>query len=425
MSQISTVSPNEASRQGQGAARPSAKGHAAGHPLFAGLLEQADLGLQTGLGLQADPGGLPLNPAMALGGDVATDAGDDTPQEELELADWSLLGLPLIPVAQESAPPTEALPESTTTEILSPSAEELSASDLEPAANSADALPEGEQPDAATAVIPDTEPSSSRSEPPPSTVSKARRSAVSIAAQQHAQATSAARLDLQGWNMAPQSPSTASQLQTSAAAALNAAPLAEASLSTGLGGGAADNGPQGQEPGPFQRQAGEPAGRVENPGLSTATPAADAAAPKGFALSLGRAMGDAFSQLGTQISVWASQNMKRASISLDTGLGKALDVDVSLQDGQAHLAFRTDDAAARAALQNHAQQVMADLLARNGLGLAGLSIGARGQEGQPGQDGERGGNHRGIRGMGSGAAEPETTPTQWVARPGRALDVYA
>ncbi len=422
MSQISTVSPSESTRPGP-AHRLSGKGPAE-HPLFAGLLEQA------GLGLENDPTSSP----MAADTDASTDTGKETQHDGPALVDWALLGLPQASV-QEPASAAGPL-ESATPDVADASARPALAADPE---SSTIFEPESGHADADTAAAADTStPSSlpsdpapldettpSLSESPASTVSKARRSAVSMAAQAHAQAAGAARLDLQGWEMLPQGTSASVQLQASATAALNAAPLAEAQVSGLFDSGSAGSDPQGQDSGASQPQTGGSAGRGDAQGVGNGPLATDTA-PKGFALSLGRAMGEAFDQLGTQISMWASQNMKRASISLDTGLGQALEVDVSLQDGQAQLAFRTDDAVARAALQNNAQQVMADLLARNGLGLAGLSVGARAQEGQPGQDSERGGGPRGMRGHRVAALAPEAgTTTQWVARSGRALDVYA
>lgn len=74
-----------------------------------------------------------------------------------------------------------------------------------------------------------------------------------------------------------------------------------------------------------------------------------------FAMSLGEALGDAFESLGAQVSFWAAQNTKRASMNLDAGLDSPLTVDVALDQGQVQLAFRTDDAAAQAAIKSHAK----------------------------------------------------------------------
>lgn len=159
---------------------------------------------------------------------------------------------------------------------------------------------------------------------------------------------------------------------------------------------------------------------------ASATPSAT---DNSFAMSLGEALGDAFESLGAQVSFWAAQNTKRASMNLDAGLDSPLTVDVALDQGQVQLAFRTDDAAAQAAIKSHAQAALSDLLARSGIGLAGLSVGAQTAQGQGGQP-----QHQGQNGwQGLNRALDRVTTAQDTAAATRVttlrnrsgLDVYA
>lgn len=174
------------------------------------------------------------------------------------------------------------------------------------------------------------------------------------------------------------------------------------------------------------------AGQAPTSGLlaaepGSAGPMADAGAEgPGFAASLGEAMGDAYETLGAQVSLWAAAQTKRASLRLDLGRAEALEVDVALDGDKTLLSFRTDDAQVREALQTQAPRVLAELLARAGLTLDGLSVGAQasGQPGQPGGDG-RPGPWMALRATAE-AAGPATSPAGPHHPNGhRGLSVYA
>ncbi len=147
-----------------------------------------------------------------------------------------------------------------------------------------------------------------------------------------------------------------------------------------------------------------------------------------FAQSLGEAMGEAFQNLGTQVSYWAGQNVRRASINLDIGTDQPLQVEVTLDGDKAQLDFRTNDASARAALQYNAEPVLNDLLARSGLGLAGLSVGA-----QPHQFNQHNPqpDHANTRSHASGNRSAPHLDTEapkvqrWIQRSTSTVDIYA
>jgi len=112
----------------------------------------------------------------------------------------------------------------------------------------------------------------------------------------------------------------------------------------------------------------------------TANSAPGAGAPD-FAQNLDQAM----DSLGAQVSYWASNNIRRATVRLDAGLKDALEVDVRLKDGTAQLDFRTNDTHARQLIQSQAHSLLRDLLAQNGIGLEGLSVSAGNAGGQGNQ----------------------------------------
>lgn len=101
-------------------------------------------------------------------------------------------------------------------------------------------------------------------------------------------------------------------------------------------------------------------------------PGSEQAATPDFAQNLDQAM-DSF---GAQVSYWASNHIRRATVRLDAGLKEALEVDVRIKDGAAQLDFRTNDNVARQLIQSQAPGVLSDLLARSGIGLEGVSVGA-------------------------------------------------
>lgn len=182
-----------------------------------------------------------------------------------------------------------------------------------------------------------------------------------------------------------------------------------------------------QRGGQQQPSQGEP-GRVilEAPGANKTQATTDSATPKPFAASLGEAMGESFESLGAQVSVWAASNTRRASMRLEAGLKEALEVEVTLDDGKTHLAFRTDDPQAREAIKAHAQQVLSELLAKAGLSLQGMSVDARDAQQSSGDNSDRPGRRNGLRQAidSVGAAPADATRLQvTTARPG--LSVYA
>lgn len=89
--------------------------------------------------------------------------------------------------------------------------------------------------------------------------------------------------------------------------------------------------------------------------------------------------------------VWASPNLRQASLRVGEEGEDAIDVQLSMKGQDLDLAFRTDNADVRAELARQAGQTLSELLQRGGIQLGSVSVGAQtGQQeghsaGQPGQ----------------------------------------
>lgn len=82
-------------------------------------------------------------------------------------------------------------------------------------------------------------------------------------------------------------------------------------------------------------------------------------------------------QIAEKVAYWVSNDVQSAELKLD-GLGlEPIEVTIRMQGNEAHVAFRTDELQARAALEN-AGVHLKDLLLREGLVLSGVSVGTAG-----------------------------------------------
>jgi len=85
------------------------------------------------------------------------------------------------------------------------------------------------------------------------------------------------------------------------------------------------------------------------------------------------------------VSYWVTQGVKNAALKLD-GFGEhPLEVNISMQGGETHIDFRTDQPEIRQILEG-AMPHLKDLLKSEGVMLSGVSVGASGQNGGGGQD---------------------------------------
>ncbi len=151
--------------------------------------------------------------------------------------------------------------------------------------------------------------------------------------------------------------------------------------------------------------SGEHQGFEAQPAAADATPAAMAGAEDQLA-----------EQIAEQASYWVHQKTQNAELTLDQG-GRPVEVRVALTGDQAHVSLRSDQLEARQLLDAGREQLQ-DMLQRQGLQLAGMTVGAGGGHGagarQDGREPGRQGAQRasvqaalpvGAAGRGSGVGE--------------------
>ncbi len=103
-----------------------------------------------------------------------------------------------------------------------------------------------------------------------------------------------------------------------------------------------------------------------------------------------------------KVAYWISSDVQNAEMKLD-GIGdKPGEVSIRMQGNEAHIAFRSDELQARAALEN-ASVHLKEMLQREGLVLSGVSVGTAGT-GDPGEQGRR--SHQGARPSGIASVQP-------------------
>lgn len=99
---------------------------------------------------------------------------------------------------------------------------------------------------------------------------------------------------------------------------------------------------------------------------------------------------EAMDQMGQQVSYWVSQGgVRQATLRVGNGWQQAMDVKLTMKNGQAEIEFLTDHEAARSAIAEGGTEVLRELLAQSGIDLGQVSIGAQttggGSDQTPGQ----------------------------------------
>ncbi|UJW81312.1 flagellar hook-length control protein FliK [Hydrogenophaga sp. SL48] len=89
------------------------------------------------------------------------------------------------------------------------------------------------------------------------------------------------------------------------------------------------------------------------------------------------------------LGAWSSPTtLRQASLRVGDGGEEAIDIQLSMSGQELNVAFRTDNAEARAELRENAGESLADLLQRSGIQLGDVSVGAQGQHPGRGDPGE-------------------------------------
>ena len=87
---------------------------------------------------------------------------------------------------------------------------------------------------------------------------------------------------------------------------------------------------------------------------------------------------EAMDQMGQQVSYWVQQGgVRQATLRVGHGWQQALDVKLSMKNGQAEIEFLTDHEAARSAIAQGGAEVLRELLAQSGIDLGQVSVGAQ------------------------------------------------
>ncbi len=100
--------------------------------------------------------------------------------------------------------------------------------------------------------------------------------------------------------------------------------------------------------------------------------------------------------IAEKVAYWISHDVQNAELKLD-GIGvDPVEVTIRMHGNEAHVAFRTDEMQARAALES-ASSELKDMLQREGLTLSGVSIGGSGAGGPGDQErNSRQGGHQAV-----------------------------
>jgi len=178
-------------------------------------------------------------------------------------------------------------------------------------------------------------------------------------------------------------------------------------------------------------RGGESAGAATGLHGTTATgePAAEPtqAVPDGSGVQADPSQMAGDDALAEQVAFWVNQKTQNAELTLDRD-GQPVEVRVSLAGNEAHVTFRSDQVQTRDALDASTTQLR-DLLQREGLVLAGVTVGSSGAGGAGGTgDGGAGRELSGRRGAQQGrvqaAVQSGGAAAAQVSAGNRALDVF-
>lgn len=133
---------------------------------------------------------------------------------------------------------------------------------------------------------------------------------------------------------------------------------------------------------------------------------------------------DAMEQMGQQVSYWVQQGgVRQATLRVGNGWQQAMDVKLSMKNGQAEIEFLTDHEAARSAIAEGGTEVLRELLAQSGIDLGQVSIGAQ-NAGSGASTPQEPFGRTGKASAGSDAPETPAASLQPRHRHSTGLDVY-
>jgi flagellar hook-length control protein FliK len=126
--------------------------------------------------------------------------------------------------------------------------------------------------------------------------------------------------------------------------------------------------------------------------------------------------------IAEQVKYWISNDVQSAELKLDGVGSNPVEVSISMQGNEAHVAFRTDELQAREVIESATSQLK-EMLLREGLVLSGVSVGTSGA----GESGSQERNPRqGARAatVVAGVDPTANNVTQAMRETGRSLDLF-
>lgn len=88
-------------------------------------------------------------------------------------------------------------------------------------------------------------------------------------------------------------------------------------------------------------------------------------------------MADIMDNLSGQIAYWAAQGSQKASLTVGDDKDNPLDVNISMKDGEVHIAFEAAQAEMRDALSLSAEDLLKNMLESKGMTLGDVTVGQR------------------------------------------------
>lgn len=122
---------------------------------------------------------------------------------------------------------------------------------------------------------------------------------------------------------------------------------------------ATSNGASGAEPMPIGDQSAAPT-LAETAPMTTLPPGS---------------MAEVMDELSGQIAYWASQGTQRASLTVGNGTDNPLEVNISIRDGEVHVAFEAAEDEIRQALTTSAEDLLKTMLENKGMTLGDVTFG--------------------------------------------------
>ncbi len=92
---------------------------------------------------------------------------------------------------------------------------------------------------------------------------------------------------------------------------------------------------------------------------------------------------EANGELSPELGRWGANQIRHATLRVGDSASDAIDIQLRMNGQEAQVEFRTDNAEARASLEQNAGQSLHDMLGRSGIQLSDVSVNSQHQDGSP------------------------------------------